>query len=182
MLVSEREAAGILAGAGLAREPARRLLKAGFAGVPLRTRSALLYDEDRVRELVEREPVTERELAATCPRGAFVLRMGQGVDVAAPFTEQLDRLRLTWWLSPWARVRIGDAVRRRGWYPFLVTVSGFVAFAGDVTDLVPSDGDRDTSLVVADPSGWAEALPGRRLAHRGAGPWMLWPTPARLQQ
>jgi hypothetical protein len=51
MLVSARGAAGILGEVGINREDARRLLLAGFAGPGLRTRGALLYDEERVRSL-----------------------------------------------------------------------------------------------------------------------------------
>jgi hypothetical protein len=182
MLISGREAAGILAGAGLAREQARRLLLAGFAGDGLRTRGSLLYDAANVSRLAEWPIVEASDLAGVCPDGVFLQRAWRGIHVEASHADQLAALRLRWWLSPWARVQLRDGIATRGHFPFVATVSGYVAVGGDIVAL-DLHGPRDTELRLAEPSDWFSALRGRRYEPGLGGPWMLWTTrPPTLQQ
>lgn len=175
MLMSGREAAAVLARKGLTREPARRLLLAGFAGPAVRLRGVLLYEADRVEELADRQPVTFEEWIRACPRGAFVLRTWRDVDVQAPIEEQLERLRLCWWLSIPARILIAESVHRDGFHPLLVTVSGHVAVAGEIVGLQRVS-QRRTQLLVRPAGAWQEALLGRQVDLGLAGPWQLWST------
>lgn len=187
MLVSGREAAAILAGAGLAREQARRLLLAGFAGEGQRVRGAMLYDAGQVRALVKSPPVSSEEFTGSCPSGAFVLRTWRGMHLGATHEEQMSRLRLSWRMSPWARALLLMMVAEQGYFPFLATVSGFVAAAGDITGLsVPTVSPdcaadevtrpRTVTLVVDEPGDWCVGLAGRRLDTGRGGPWVLWAT------
>lgn len=176
MYVSGREAAAILAEAGLTRERSRRLLHAGFAGEGLRTRGALLYDEALVYALLERPVVDMGRFSASCPDGAFVLRAWRGIRVGAPLEAQVAELRMRWWLSPWARLHMRIAMELRGHFPFLVTVSGFVAVGADLVGLRLERGPEriETRLVVKGPGGWYDDLRGCRLDTGAGGPWVLW--------
>lgn len=175
MLISGRQAANELAAVGLPREQARRLLLAGFAGPAERVSGTLLYDYARVRALVH-WPVIERDQRReACPHGLFVQRSWRGIDVRAPFEETLARLRLRWWLSPFARVQIRAGIDDEGGFPFVLLVSGYVAFVADIVGLRVHH-RKDTELVLGGPGSRAVRFRGHRLDVPVGGPWLLWCT------
>jgi hypothetical protein len=73
--ISERGAARILEGAGLARSQALRVLRPGLAGEPTRLPGVTLYDSARVIALAARDHVDLAGLREECARGLFVLRL-----------------------------------------------------------------------------------------------------------
>jgi len=203
MLISGREAAERLAGIGVGREPARQALLAGVAGPGERRRGVLLYDEQAVRRLLV-EPVDIATLSEDCWGGMFVGRVGprtdvsgdpspsdprqsehrqsagrqwRGADLTAPMEEQRDGVRMYWRIAPLSRLCMEQLVRRRGFVPFVATVSGFVVVGGDITGLQP--GPSGVALTLAEPSEWFEPLRGARFVTGAGGPWAWWP--ARLE-
>jgi len=189
MLVSGREAAAILAGIGLDRESARRALLAGVAGEAQRTRGALLYDEAAVKRLLV-DPVDPDDLGMDCWDGMFVGRVGprraapdehrqwRGADLTAPVGEQRDGVRMYWQIAPLTNLCIARMVGKRGFVPFVATVSGFVVLGGDITGL--TGGPHGVALTLAEPSEWFDPLRGGRFVTPAGGPWAWWP--AGLQQ
>ena len=171
MLISSREAAQILAGAGLTREPARRLLLAGFAGEGLRTRGSLLYEEARVRSLLEWPVVGPVARGETCARGLFVAR----VRDTGP-TLGGDLAQRQWQLSPWARLEMRRVVEAQGFLPLVATVSGFVASGADITAVWPgsSGSCRSSTLDLGEPGAWFEQFRNRRLVTGPGSAWLLW--------
>jgi hypothetical protein len=62
-------------------------------------------------------------------------RTWQGADLSAPVEEQRDGVRMYWRIAPLSRLCMEQLVRRRGFVPFVATVSGFVVVGGDITGL-----------------------------------------------
>ena len=156
-VISAREAARLLAEVGLGREQSRLALAWGLAGEPVRIAHALLYPEQRVRELVERPCVVESELAEVCPGGVVVIRCGLrwpsgSATISGPWDmKATSRAHL--------RLHAGPAG-----FPLVVTVSGFVVEVGAITP----------------PGDWASLVTGRRFPIGPGGRWLLWqPSPAR---
>ena len=188
MLVSGREAAGLLGTIGLEREAARRALLAGVAGPAQRSRGALLYDEASVKQLLV-DPVDPGALSMDCWDGMFVGRVGprraaqdeyrqwRGADLTAAVAEQRDGVRMYWRIAPLTYMCIQRLVERRGFVPFVATVSGFVVVGGNITGL--QGGPRGVALMLAEPTGWFEPLRGGRFVTGAGGPWAWWP--ARLE-
>jgi len=170
MLISAREAAGILAEeAGLSREPARKALQAGLAGAPQRARGSLLYDEERVRALAARASTTAgracRDHRPTCRRGTFVARLSPDGDISQG-----------WYVSPWVRVRMMHWLKTTGYVPMVATVSGFVVSGADISGVHPTStpqGER-TTFATAPPGAWFAEFDGRRFKTGPGGPWLLW--------
>lgn len=175
MLVSTQDAAGLLAPTGLAREQVRRLLLAGFAGPGQKIGRVTAYDMRRVRALRQWPVINHRDVSEMCPSGAFLLRAWRGIIVTASFEEQIAALKLTWRMSPWARVLIRTNIEEAGFYPFLLTVSGYVAMGANIRDLRLYE-ERETELVLEEPGVWMEHFHGKRFENGPAGPWMLWAT------
>jgi hypothetical protein len=175
VLISAREAAQILAATGLARERARRVLLAGFAGEGMRTRGSLLYDEARVRALLEWPTVDPSALDGACPSGIFVARV-MDLRVMDMGTHPIaDRM---WQLSPYARLQIRLAIETQGYLPFVATVCGFVASGANITAVWPSpSGSNDGStLDLAEPGEWFEPFNNSRFVTGPGGVWLLWRT------
>ena len=172
MLISAREAAQILAATGLTRDRTRWLLQAGFAGDGMRTRGSLLYDEARVRALLEWPTVDPTALDGACRSGIFVARvMELESDPIA------DR---TWQLSPYARMLIRLAIESQGYLPFVATVCGFVASGANITAVWP--GSSGSTFDLAEPGQWFEPFNNSRFVTGPGGPWLLWrPRPATPQ-
>jgi len=194
VLISAREAAQILAATGLTRDRTRWLLQAGFAGEGMRTRGSLLYDEARVRALLEWPAVDPSALDGACRSGIFVARvmdlrvmdlrvMELGPDPIA------DR---TWQLSPYARLQIRLAIETQGYLPFVATVCGFVASGANITAVWPGSSGRlpdhgsgdqgsgdqgsgeGSTLDLAEPGEWFEPFNNSRFVTGPGGPWLLW--------
>lgn len=185
MFVSGREAALILAEAGLSRGQARKVLAAGLAGPSIRTAGSLLYDESQVRALLARAVVERGELPDPCRATMFVARLGarrdaaapdqrwQGADLSAQEAEQVDAARMYWDLSPWVEVMVRVAIQEHGFVPFVATVAGFVVLGGNGTRVshVPGRGDVFT---LAPPTSWFDTLRQARFPTGPGGPWLFW--------
>jgi hypothetical protein len=176
-LISARTAATLLGPAGLSREQARRVLSAGLAGTPQRTSSALLYDEQSVRELAQRPSTDQHLLRQLCPSGLFLARLGRTrpIDVTAPWPEQAECAGRDWYLSPWTVVLIRARMTRSApmpaaSFPFLGTVGGFVAFGGDITGFRADDSGL-IRFLLNPPGPWFDTL---RDYHHHSGPGRDW--------
>ena len=124
--VGGRQAAQVLAGAGLNRSRARQVLAAGLAGEPIRTPSALLYDGATVQALAERPVLSWRDVAAMDLHTLFVAR-GE-VDPRLSLRGQVRALSETWLFQRFTGVELRWRVEKFGPVPFVATVCGFVAF------------------------------------------------------
>jgi len=190
MLISGRQAAEMLSEIGLGPEPARRALLAGVAGPAQRSRGALLYDGGAVKRLLV-DPVDPGALSVDCWDGMFVGRVGprraapdefrqwRGADLTAPVAEQRDGVRMYWRIAPLTNFCIARMIERRGFVPFVATVSGFVVVGGDTTGLQIAGDGRGVVMTLTDPTEWFEPLRGGRFVTPAGGPWAWWP--ARLE-
>jgi hypothetical protein len=175
MWVSGRQAAGILAPAGLSRRGAERVLRAGLAGEPVRTSSSLLYDEDRVRALASRPRFNLTDLGEICSwRGAFLARREVSVD--APWDEQVSAASGGWRLGMWTGALLGAQFAVNRPLPFLAMVRGFVVFGAEVVGLA-QHGDC-VRLELVRPGPWYPELQGLRFIPPLGGPFrIMWPDP-----
>ena len=178
MLVSAREAAVFLEDAGLCRRQARRVLASGLAGAPLRTRSSLLFDADRVRDLVAWPVADAAAVDAACPWGIFISR--RQVDVGAEAADQLASVREDWPLNQLTRVFLGLRIRRHGYFPFVATVSGYVALGAEIVGGSLRRGNAVFDL--QEPGEWFEVLRGRQFPSGPGRPWVIrgWQLYARM--
>lgn len=203
-MMTGREAAECLGRLSLGREPARRALLAGVAGPGIRTRGTLLYEATEVHAAVERAldpPVPGwadgaatfvGRVAPRTPEPDGSWRAWRGADLTAPAGEQRDAVRAWWHLSIWTRVWIGSRSRLHGFFPFIATVSGFVAVGADIVSLDQSlDGEAagmlrakprarpsyrpamPTAFVLREPGTWFDPLRGRRLGTGPGGPFSI---------
>jgi hypothetical protein len=170
MLISGRRAAARLEAAGLTNRQARRVLAAGFAGAPVRTSAALLFEQESVEALAAWPVLSDDLVAAALPGGAFVAR--RDVDLLPGAPDLVEALRGGWALSPltavWIRVRIGS----HGHLPLVATVGGFVAGGAEITGLVTA-GASGYRLDLRAPGPWFDALAGRRLPTGPGRPWVV---------
>jgi hypothetical protein len=167
MLVSSREACQWLAKVGLKRSSAQRVLDAGLAGEPTRTRGAVLYDADRVRALVERPELTWGDMVGLCPAGFFVSR--RAFDVTRTHDEQLAAARCGWAdVSVWRWVAVEFQISQQGSLPFLATVSGCVALGADIVGV-----RRGSELELEPPGPWFEAVADSWFPTGPGRPWVL---------
>jgi len=173
-LISARGSAALLAGIGLSREQARRVLASGLAGHAVRTAGALLYEERAVRDLIGWPVTEERRVDEACPTGMFVGRLGRSrpIDVTAPWEERANIAGRAWHLSVWTVVLVQARMigGTGGWFPFVGTVGGFVAVGGDIVGLEPDRSHHERNerrekrvrLVLAQPGPWFAAFEGHR--------------------
>jgi hypothetical protein len=178
MLVSARGAAEILRGVGLGREDARHLLLAGFAGPGLRTRSALLYDEERVRSLTTRPWLDDDVIDEMCPFGMFVGRVARSrpIDVTGDPSALRDAVSRGWRVHLLSQILITTRIERYGPTPFLATMCGYVAVGADVVE-VQADESGSISFMLTEPGAWFEPFDQRQVlagAGRGCFIWG-WP-------
>jgi len=177
MLISEREAAAILAAyADLARTPARRLLRTGIAGVPGRDVTGRLgYDRDAVEALARRAVVDEGRLHDMFAFGLLVARISpaQDWDVSAPADEQRRRLAGPWDIPVLRHVGLTTFVRHNGGYfPLMATVSGFVVAGADIVEPCT---DGQGRLILTRPGTWFEDVgKSRWFRGRGGAPLDWW--------
>jgi hypothetical protein len=172
MWISAREAAVLLSATLPVREHARLVLRAGLAGEPIRTRSALLYDAEAVRALAERPRVTGDELEAF-PTGLFVARLSRDtrVDVRAPWTETSDAVSIRPAMPTLTAALTG--VRMQVWgLPWVATLCGYVVFCAEARGFLAAK-PGSVRFDLHEPGEWAAALAGRLLATRPGRPWSL---------
>lgn len=169
-LVSSREALSVLRAAGVGARSAERVLATGLAGEPVRTRSALLYDEERVRRLAERPVLPGRALAEHCPQGLFVARR----DLPPGLTRQdQERCFAAGWggVSVWVVLRLQLEIARVGPRPFVACTGGFVTFGAEITRV---GGDRGSvTFELSAPGPWFGAFEGSRLRTGPGRPWVI---------
>lgn len=168
--MSGREAARLLACAGVGERQARQVLAAGLAGAPHRVTGALLYDEALMRELVSSPYVDVADADTACPWGLFVAR--RLVDVSRPVDERLASLADGWGLSTWTALRIRVLVEDRGHVPLVATVGGFVTTGAEITG-VHRAGPDEYHLTLRVPGAWFEVFRGRRFPTGPGRPWVL---------
>lgn len=171
MKVSAREAARLLAPAGLARPQAQHLLASGLAGPAERAGGVVLYDADRVERLRD-----ARAVALPVTSGpVLVVRLGpaRGWRADASPEEQWSVASGPWRGTAFQRLEVRLAAPA----PFLATVSGYVAVAAEVLDAVAvraaGTGDERTVFTLRDAGSWARDAVGTRCP-TGPGPsWVL---------
>jgi len=182
-VISEREAAGILAVRGLGREQARQLLLTGAAGCGERLGRVTAYDEDSVRALAARPFVVERALAERCPHGLYVARVRRGrrVRYDEPWEVRAAALRVQPRLTEMTRALVlGVPLAARGGIPWVATVSGFVVLAATARGVsVAEDGATEFELGAA--GEWCGAVEDRWFPTGPGRHWWVW-DPARLPQ
>jgi hypothetical protein len=172
VLITGRQATARLSGAGLPPRQARQVLDAGFAGTPIRTSAALLYDLGAVDALTLRPRLHPGELDELCPLGAFVARAGRrSVDVRQSNRQRLGGFREGWALGPinaaWLAIHVERSARG---LPFLITVAGYVAGGADIVGVRAGPG-RTYDLDLVAPGPWYAGATGRRLR---TGPGREW--------
>ena len=177
MLISARQAAERLGVQGVTRRQARELLSAGFAGDPVVTRGAHLYDADRVDELAGWTRLRWPDVMRACPHGLFVAR--RFVDVRTPRCEQLAAVRGEWRLSPWSALELRFRVERGGPVPLVATVCGHVALGAEIQH-VRGDRTGRWQFGLEDPGLWFEGMSGHRLWTGPGRPWVWWPGAVHL--
>jgi hypothetical protein len=72
--------------------------------VPARTAGVTLYEEARVRALIQRPTMTAVEWRTACPWGLFVAR--RPVSVIDTREQQVEAVSGGWQISPWTRLWI----------------------------------------------------------------------------
>lgn len=146
----------------------------------MRTRSALLFDADRVNALADWPMADEVALDEGCPWGIFIARRDVGVTTGE--AEQLESVRDDRPLNLWISLVLAHRVREHGYLPFVATVSGYVALGAEI---VAVGGRRGvTRFELRQPGEWFELLRGRRLPSGPGRPWVIrgWQLSARMGQ
>lgn len=148
MLISAREACGLLTREGVSRRAALRVLASGLAGEPVRTRSAVLYDDGRVAELAARPSLDWPDAEQWSPGGFFVSR--RDFPATSSRADQVAALSGDWGsVCPWEWLVVQLQVNQHGSFPFVATVGGLVVLGADIVEV------RGLSKVVlADPGPW----------------------------
>ncbi|MFC4784427.1 hypothetical protein ACT8ZV_08135 [Nocardioides sp. MAHUQ-72] len=174
MLISARQAASLLACAGVTGRQARRLLAAGFAGPAQITSAAHLYERAKVLELATWPWLEHGGQSAPFAMDAEIRRRGRevfiarrDVDMTAPRDLQLHGLRGGWDLSDLTRVLLSARCEQLGFVPFVATVAGFVALGAELTGVALRQ-VRSADLTLREPGPWFEQVRGHRL-HSGPG-------------
>lgn len=184
MTISGRAAARMLAGVGVGRSAARRVLAAGFAGGPTVDGGGRPgYDAARVRALVARPLLDGHEVAARLGGDLFVVRR-PGLVLGGDDGSLREQVASDWELSWWLRFIVRTKIEGSGPLPMLATVSGFVALGAELTDIARSPdsadhgGDRSGAGSLPDwsdayPQNWAMSTLGGpcRLVLRPPGTW-----------
>lgn len=160
MEITQLEATKRLAGAGVHRPSAIRLLQAGFAGPARAVGGAvrparLLYDEGAVDRLVARPLSHARRPDAASACG------WSGIDLSAAPEEQLEAVRRTRTMGLGAWAQAVHARRRDGVLRVVVTMDSFVALGADAVALDLRGGH--TVLELTTPGPWFVPLASARL-------------------
>ncbi len=157
----------MLAEVRLSRSASRRVLNSGLAGTPVRTRSAVLYEQERVERLVTSRSVPWSEVLALSPAGVFVAR--RDVLVTRPRAEQVATLAAGWsGLSPWRRLALHLQLVDYGRMPFIATIAGCVAFGAEIVATGPQ-----SSFVLEEPGEWFGSIDRCWLPTGRGRPWVL---------
>lgn len=140
----------------------------------LRTTASLLYERERVMELVCRLSYRRADVERMVPGGIFVLR--RFVDIRWPWARQVDAVSGSWQLGLWlpgAQQLYLDADPRG--VPAVVTVAGFVAqgftVSGIATDHQSPGRHR---FLLAEPGEWFSQLREAHIESGPGSPWHFW--------
>jgi len=164
MLISKREAAGMLLPLGLSRRHAEQVLDAGLAGAPAPSSASWLYDLEEVERLATRPVVNESDANAACPHGLFVAR-GPAALVDAS----------RWSMSHLTRLYLRICIAQHGPMPLIVTVGGFVARGADITAVHAADSHAMAQTAFTlDPAGaWFDTFRDHRHPTGPGKSWLL---------
>lgn len=175
--ITERDACRLLlAFAGLTRVRARRVLKAGLAGVPRpRPDGSIGYSYEAVERLTYRPFIEHEDVVRSCPRGIAVARFGADrvIDANWPWERQREALAGPWAMSLLVQAGIQGHRRLTGSFPLVGTVCGFVVAGADIvaTPLRSSQ----VRLELAAPGAWFDDLAEMRwMPGRGGRALHLW--------
>jgi hypothetical protein len=145
-------------------------LDSGLAGQPLRTTAAHLYDEARVRDLVDRPAINWPSVIAACPIGILVAR--RHLDPTRSRDQLIEELSGGWTeISPWTWLALTLRVDAHGSLPFLATVAGVVVLGADIVGTRAGSGG--PRLDLATPGPWFDRFQGSRLLMGSGRPWAL---------
>lgn len=178
MEITQLEATKRLAGAGVHRPSAIRLLQAGFAGPARAVGGAvrparLLYDEGAVDRLVASPLLLTFPCTTPTAPAALVIRSHarrpdaasacgwSGIDLSAAPEEQLEAVRRTRTMGLGAWAQAVHARRRDGVLRVVVTMDSFVALGADAVALDLRGGH--TVLELTTPGPWFVPLASARL-------------------
>ncbi|TIC80202.1 hypothetical protein [Nocardioides sp. GY 10127] len=177
-----RQARELLAGEGVPERSTRHLLDNGWAGTPIRTSSALLFETRAVLALALRPRLGPRDLDAFAIPLLLVTRRAfpAGPDAA---TER-ERLRGPWPLGRFASATLRAVLRLYGPQPLIATVAGIVVQGAEITGARPGRpepvpggvGDAAVEPLTLDlaPAGpWFPACAATRVTHGPGRPWVL---------
>ena len=165
----------MLSGALPTREHARLVLRAGFAGEPVRRAGALLYDAAAVRDLADRPPVMHEEAVEVCPQGLYVARLPRErrLDVGAAWSERAALVAaqpaMPVMTAALVSVRIRVAV---GALPWVATLCGYVVLCAEARAMRQLPDGRVVFDLV-EPGKWASRFAGRQIPTRPGRPWTL---------
>lgn len=182
--MSGNAAVGLLVQAGhLGKNQARDVLRCGLVGPALRQGRTLLYEERRVRELMEWPRMSTAEAFDRSAGWRLILlrvAASRGLDLARSPEEQRRAIA-----GPWPIAGIATGIVRmelqRGPVAVIATVGGFVAVTADLLGIaMPPDGPYDQHhLELGPPGRLARGFARRRVivpAGRSIDPWVtcLW--------
>jgi hypothetical protein len=159
-MISARQAAARLGEVGVTRRQANEVLEAGLAGPPVRTSSAVLYEEEAVDALATWPVLPDDLVDAACPWGLFIAR------------QRLDTCLDSWAFSPMTSVWIWSRIERHGHLPFVSTICGFVTDGAEITRTIPLRGG-GYQLQLRDPGPWFDGFRERRLLSGRGRPWVV---------
>lgn len=171
-----REAAALLAPAGVDRETTRRLLLAGLAGETLRRGNGTLHRRDRVLELGDR-PWVVSPTGEGQARRTFVARLPTYPVLSSG--ERQDAARGPWRISALGRVSLRADIDRHGSVPLVATLGGFVVLGAEIVGIAGiarrSDQPCGAFLTLRPAGAWFEDWTARRLGSSGRHQWWVWP-------
>jgi hypothetical protein len=167
MLIGARRARELLVRDGVSTWSAARVLESGLAGEPIRTGSAVLYDEARVVELAGRPSVGWPDIDDLCPAGLFVSR--RDFPATAPRADQLSALCMGWSaVNMFAWVGMTLRIPHLGPVGFVATIGGLVVLGADIVETRSF-----SELVLAPPGPWFESAAGHWMPSGPGRPWLL---------
>jgi hypothetical protein len=179
MLVSRREAVRILRPVVRGEAQARSLLASGLAGEGVSTGLGKLYDDARVRSLLDRPLVDEDDLVRHRLPGLYVARLARDVAFRAgdPWPEIAAAVSRMPEMPPLSAALLGVQVRAFTRLPWVATVAGYIALGADLVGFERGE-DGTNRFVLQQPGAWWAFLSDRRFPTRPGGrPWHVWMPP-----
>jgi hypothetical protein len=174
MQITGRQASRILADAGISRQQSRRVLLAGLAGPGTRLANAVVYDEQRVRDLSAWTAMDPEAVRAESGSRLLVIRLGPGHEPRAEWTweQRVESVRFQPHLGFPARAQLRAYLGHHERLACVATVCGYPVL---VAELAAFDHTVDGRLdLVLEPAGsWAALVERRRLVTGPGPPWLV---------